>query len=144
MAKRYPIYTVQLYEMYENMSSFISFELESGLDILKLKENLSQAIRLIKQKHPYLRMKIVQNENGDFEFEEQTADKELNKVYLECFEMSSLEELKNDWQMRFMLFGSKKETLTNQLYSLNCIRFPTLIINSSCLLIMLVKKDFQF
>lgn len=82
-------------------------------------EHLIRCLRDLKQQHAFLRMKIV-NQNGVYMMCEQNRSEQA-KLYLEFYEMSSMEELEN-WRLRFNQFGSKsrdreKTVIYYELYS---------------------------
>lgn len=86
-------------EWIENMNAMVQFSCEHfSMDKLK------QAIRNVKRKQPYLRMKIIKNENGEVFFHEQNP-KETDQIHLVIKELEAVDEL-NDWKPRMEKLGS--------------------------------------
>jgi hypothetical protein len=87
-----------------NSTSNVNFMLDFECVNLK-KENMIEAFKLVKKRHPYFRMQIrATNEDDTLEFVEDPDWAE--NVYLEHFELASKLNL-NNWQSRLINLGSK-------------------------------------
>lgn len=94
---------LRFYELI-NSTSNVNFMLDFECVNLK-KENIIEAFKLVKKRHPYFRMQIRATiEDGTLEFVEDPHWAE--NVYLENFELASELNL-NNWQTRLINFGSK-------------------------------------
>lgn len=106
------------------LSTLVTFE---SLVVGELKPaDLIESIRLVKLKHPYLRMKIVRDKNPDSDrywFIEQ-HDSEIDEVSLVCRDVKTRVEF-DDWQTRLNQFGNKQIDLAQTVFHIELYRFES-------------------
>jgi len=99
---------------YELICSSMNINFMLDIECEELNSNhIRNAFKLLKKLHPYYRMRLMPNGTGLDYLE--NSQVELNDVYLNLFESSSLVELDELWQSRLIAIGSKPRDLSQSL-----------------------------
>ena len=115
-----PLRPVEITKLNLGINLMISFEVDSNL--FKI-EHLIKAIHQTCLKHPYLRMKIIKDDNSNgYKFVEKTQTEMSQYEQIKWTKSDLINDL-SDWQKRFNLFTSINYDISKSVFHIEIDEF---------------------